>query len=164
VKLSDFDIDFIKFNNETDVFDFKLNDLFFGLKENSLYQKCNLQATVNCEKKESTIKVAYVISGTVSTECERCLEDIEIEINPVAEEVLRLTSNPELLATEHYLSASHQVYNVYDTLYEQICIAMPLRKICKNSITKKKCELNYTNSEGEKPADDRWDKLKNLIK
>ncbi len=164
MKLSNFDIDFIKFNNETDVFDFKLNNLFFGLKENSLYNNCDLLVKVNCEKKEGTIKLNYTINGIVYTECERCLEDIEIEINPTTEEVIRLTSNPDLLATEHYLSASHQVYNVYDTIYEQICIAMPLRKICKNSITKKKCELTYTNSEDDKPADDRWDKLKNLIK
>lgn len=164
MKLSDFDIDFIKFNNEIDVFDFKLNDKFFGLKENSLYNRCNLLTMVNCEKKESTIKVTYTIAGTVATQCERCLEDIDIEINSSAEEILKLTSNPELLATEYYLSASHQVYNVYDTIYEQICVAMPLRKICKNSITKKKCEITYTNSDADKPVDDRWNKLKNLIK
>ena len=164
MKLSDFDIDFIKFNNEKDVFDFKINDLFFGLKENSLYENCNLLATVNCEKKESTIKVNYAITGTVATQCERCLEDINIEIDSTTEEVLKLTGNPELLALEDYLSAAHQVYNVYDSIYEQICIAMPLRKICKNSLTKKKCEITYTNPDADKPADDRWDKLKSLIK
>ncbi|MEY2923696.1 MAG: hypothetical protein RLZZ337_236 [Bacteroidota bacterium] len=164
MKLSDFDIDFIKFNNETDVFDFKLNDLFFGLKENSLFEKCDLQVTVNCEKKESTVKIVYSITGTVSTQCERCLEDIQIEINPTTEEVLKITSNTELLATEYYLSATHQVYNIYDSLYEQICVAMPLRKICKNSLTKKKCEITYTNTETDTPVDARWDKLKSLIK
>ena len=55
MKLSEFDIDFNKFKNEKDFFSFKLNDAFFELKENSLYQHGDFNIDIQCEKFEDTI-------------------------------------------------------------------------------------------------------------
>jgi uncharacterized protein len=164
VKLSYFDIDFIKFKNEKDAFTLELKDTFFGLKEKSLYNSGNLLVTIDCEKKDSTINLNYHIAGYLNTKCERCLKAIKIDLDATNLEVLKLTGNEELLQEENYISANHQVYSTYDSIYELICLNMPTRKLCENSQAKNQCELNYQAPKEEKPIDDRWEVLKKLIK
>jgi len=164
MKLSDFDIDFIKFKNEKDSFNYKLNDTFFGLKESSLYQSCEIDSTVHCTRNENNISLQFELKGHLNSQCERCLRDIKIEVDSERDEVLRLTSNDDLLKEENYISINNQVYNVYDSLYEQICLSLPSRKICENSTIQKACEIDHPAAEVKEEVDERWAELKKLIK
>ena len=165
MKLSDFNIDFIKFKNEKDSFHFKINDTFFGLKDNSLYQSGEIDVAVHCERNEGNITLQYEFMGFMNSQCERCLEEIHIEIKDERNEILRLTSNDELLKEENYLSVNHQAYTVYDSLYEQICLSMPTRQICEMSQTQKTCKIDHpTTEKNENKVDERWAELKKLIK
>ncbi len=165
MKLNDFDIEFIKFKNETHTFSYNLNNTFFGLKANSLYQDCDIDVQVLCKRNESNISLDFVLKGYVDSTCERCLDSIKIEIDTTRNEVLRLTSNEELLKEESYISINHQVYNTYDSIYEQICLTMPTRKICKLSLNQKECEIDHQETAQNKDVvDDRWAELKKLIK
>jgi len=165
MKLSEFDIDFNKFKNEKDFFSFKLNDAFFELKENSLYQHGDFNIDIQCEKFEDTIILDYTFKGNIKSHCERCLKKIKIHINTFRQDVLKLTLNNDLLNEENYLSVNHPVYSVYDSIYEQICLDMPTRLICENSEIQKKCTIEHLDTKPtEKRVDDRWAELKKLIK
>ncbi len=164
MKLSDFDIEFIKFKNEKDTVRFKINNTFFQLKENSLYDKCDINVEIECTKNDSTLTLDYKLNGYVETQCERCLTDIKLSANGHRNEVLKLTSNEELLQEENYLSVNHQVYSTYDSIYEQICLNLPFRLICENSISNNKCEIAHPAAAETKAVDDRWAELKKLIK
>ena len=162
--LSDFDINFNKFKNEQDTIEYQIEDTFFKLKEGSLYDQCDIAVRIVCCKKDSTITLNYSLNGSLSSSCERCLKDIEIEINTQFEYPLKLTNNETLLQEEHYLSASHQIYNTYDSLYEHICMSVPFRKICSNSLNKTECKIIHQETTSEKMVDERWAELKKLIK
>jgi uncharacterized metal-binding protein YceD (DUF177 family) len=165
MKLSEFDIDFIKFKNEKDQFHYKLNNEFFGLKENSLYHSGDIDVAIVCERNENTISVDYTFDGFVAAECERCLDDIKLEVTIAYNELIKLTPNESLLAEENYISINHPVYNVYDTLYEQICLSIPLRRICENSTKNQECKIDHlSTSSDEHVEDERWAQLKKLIK
>ena len=165
MKLSEFDIDFNKFKNEKDFFSFKLNDAFFELKENSLYQHGDFNIDIQCEKFEDTIILDYTFKGNIKSHCERCLKKIKIHINTFRQDVLKLTLNNDLLNEENYLSVNHPVYSVYDSIYEQICLDIPTRLICENSEIQKKCTIEHLDTKLiEKRVDDRWAELKKLIK
>ena len=164
MKLTEFNIDFIKFKNETDTFALKLDDSFFTLKENSLYHACALDVNIECTKRDNTIKLNYSISGQVSTSCERCLETIAIPLQAEGLDALRLTGDEELLNNENYLSIHHQVFSTYDSIYEIICLNMPTRKVCETSLKNKACTIDYASNEIEQTTDPRWDELKKLIK
>ena len=164
MKLSDFNIEFIKFKNETDTFHYKINDLFFGLKDNSLFESGDIDISVTCTRNESNITLDYHFAGHIATACDRCLSDIKIAIEADRNEVLRLTANEDLLQEENYISVNYQVYNVYDSIYEQICLEMPVRKICKVSETKKECKIDHPETTTEDVVDERWAELKKLIK
>lgn len=164
MKLSDFDIDFIKFKNEKYTFVLKLDDTFFSLKENSLYQFCDIDVTVDCEKNDNTINLTYTLDGHVNTQCERCLKDISLKVKAQTLEPLKMTPNQELLQNESYISIHQQVYSIYDSLYEQICLNLPLRQICETSITNEPCEIDHPSAEKDDKIDERWAELKKLIK
>ncbi|MBT6236133.1 DUF177 domain-containing protein [Bacteroidia bacterium] len=164
MKLSDFDIEFIKFKNEKDTFTFKLNDTFFQLKENSLYDRCDIDAKIDCLKNDNTLVLDYTLIGTVFSSCERCLSEIKLLLDSTRNEVLKLTSNEDLLQEENYLSVNNQVYSTYDSLYEEICLSMPTRLICENSLTNKQCEIDHSETADEDVVDERWSELKKLIK
>jgi len=53
---------------------------------------------------------------------------------------------------------------VYDSLYEQICLSLPSRKICENSTIQKACEIDHPAAEVKEEVDERWVELKKLIK
>jgi uncharacterized metal-binding protein YceD (DUF177 family) len=164
MKLSDFDINFNKFKNEQDTVEYQLGDTFFDLKEGSLYRNCDVAVMVVCTKKDSTVTLKYSVTGSISSECERCLTTIKIEINSEFEYPLKLTTNEVLLKEENYISANHQIYNTYDSLYEYICMSIPTRKICENSVSKKECEILHPDATEEEVVDERWAELKKLIK
>jgi uncharacterized metal-binding protein YceD (DUF177 family) len=164
MKLSNFDIDFIKFKNEKDIVCFKIDDTFFLLKENSLYNHGDIDIKIQCEKSDGTITLNYKLNGHIASRCERCLLPIKIDVNSDRNEVLKLTLNDELLQEENYLSVNHQVYSAYDSIYEQICLSMPTRLICENSISNKPCEIDHPETTEENVVDDRWSELKKLIK
>lgn len=164
MKLSDFDVEFIKFKNEKDIVRFTIDDTFFLLKENSLYDQCDIDIEIQCEKNDSTLTLDYKLNGHVGAQCERCLKDIKISASGPRNEVLKLTSDEDLLQEENYLSVNHQVYSTYDSIYEQICLNLPFRLICENSIGNNKCEIAHPEATKSAVVDDRWAELKKLIK
>lgn len=165
MKLSEFEIDFNKFKNEKDTFNFKLTDAFFELKEKSLYQNGNFNVDIECEKFEDTITLDYSFDGFINSQCDRCLNPIKIRVNTSRQDILKLTLNSNLLNEENYLSVNHPVYSVYDSIYEQICLDIPTRLICENSEIQKKCIIKHLNSnESNDEVDERWAELKKLIK
>jgi uncharacterized metal-binding protein YceD (DUF177 family) len=104
------------------------------------------------------------MNGSISSDCERCLTKIKIEINSEFEYPLKLTTNEVLLLEENYISANHQIYNTYDSLYEYICMSIPIRKICENSVSETECEIIHPETTEEEVVDERWAELKKLIK
>lgn len=164
MKLSDFDIDFIKFKNEKDTVRFKVDDTFFQLKENSLYDRGEIDIEIQCEKNESTLTLDYKLDGYVNSQCERCLEDIKMSVASERNEVLKLTLDDELLKEENYLNVNHQIYPAYDSIYEQICLSMPSRLICENSTKNKECKIDHPETTADDVVDERWAELKKLIK
>lgn len=164
MELRDFDINFLKFKNPQESFTYQINDAFFTLKEHSLYSKCALDVEVGCTKVDNTVTLNFAIKGLVGVDCDRCLEAINLSVEAKYTEVLKLTDNLDLRDEDNYIDAGHQIYNVYDTIYEQICLAMPLQKLCENSTKNVECSITYEQDNPSEIIDDRWSELKKLIK
>ena len=163
MKLSDFDINFEKFKNESDVFHFDLDHTFFALKENSLYNEGVFKVDVHCTRNENNVTLKYQISGHLCTVCDRCLKSIQIPVETLWNENLKFTSNEQLLEEEAYLSAQRPVYSVYDSIYETICLSLPSKLLCKFSSTNKTCKIkHYSSQESTDDVDHRWEALKKL--
>ena len=161
MELRDFNIDFIKFRNESHNFEFHLDRTFFTLKENSLYQDGEIDLQCKATKHETTVQLDYKIKGFVRSECERCLDPIKLPIDSEFTNVYKLTLNKEKFGEDNYLSANDQIVNIYDEVYEHIVLSMPSRLICENGIEDKECTIDLADDD-EKEIDPRWEELKKL--
>ena len=161
-KLEDFEIDLNFSINESFQCSYKLTDSFFTLKENSLYDKADVNVDLTCTRRETNLELQFNFTGFVIVDCERCLKPVRMDVTSSYMDIKTYTSDSELLALENYLSDDQNKLSIYDSMYEQICIAMPQRLICENSISDSQCELHFDSD--QKPAvDPRWNELKKLI-
>lgn len=163
MKLEDFHIDLNKYQNDSFQFQLKLDDTFFGLKENSLFNNCDIDLQVNCSRMLSTVSVQCQLKGVVYTNCDRCLEPIGLRVELEFSEAFKLTQDKELLLEDNYISDTNPVLDIYDLIYEHICLQLPNRLICENSTDPKECEIP-SEQQVEKQVDPRWAELKKLIK
>lgn len=152
-------------------FEYTVNDAFFNGFEYSLVKKANLVCQVELERQETMLILNFHISGTIDTNCDRCLaqypQPVDIHEQQVArfseeepgedEEIITLTKN------------DHEI-NIAGLIYEYINVALPFITVCDNEGETPYCDkemldsLNKltANAEQNEAADPRWDALKKI--
>ncbi|HAL81141.1 MAG TPA: hypothetical protein DCO83_02020 [Mucilaginibacter sp.] len=152
-------------------FEYTVNDAFFNGFEYSLVKKANLVCQVELERQETMLILNFHISGTIDTNCDRCLaqypQPVDIHERQVArfseeepgedEEIITLTKN------------DHEI-NIAGLIYEYINVALPFITVCDNEGETPYCDkemldsLNKltANTEQNEAADPRWDALKKI--
>lgn len=119
------------------------------------------------------MNLTFRFSGMVQTNCDICLDPVELPIEGTDQFVVKITETPKESDGEIlYLGPNESSFNVYDNIYELICTCIPMTKSCKDSAGgNKNCnpemlkflsESKDENANIENPTDPRWDKLKNI--
>jgi uncharacterized metal-binding protein YceD (DUF177 family) len=154
-------------------FDFEIDKSFFDAFEHSLVKDGALKATVELDKQETMLILAFHIWGTIKLNCDKCLSDFDqpIELNErqivkFAEEVEDEVDDLEIMV----LPRKETAVDVSELIYEFITVAVPFINKCEqagqncdeqmlNTLNK----LSAANEEQEKQNDDpRWEALKKL--
>ncbi|ASU32657.1 YceD family protein [Mucilaginibacter xinganensis] len=152
-------------------FEYIVDDAFFDAFEYSLVKKADLNCRVELEKQETMIILDFQITGTIDSNCDRCLaqypQPVDIHEQQVAkfseeeigddEEIIILTKN------------DHEI-NIAGLIYEYINVALPFITVCDNEGNYPYCDkemldsLNKlsANTEKDEQADPRWDALKKI--
>ena len=102
------------------------NAFFSGLEQDEILGgqcKANVELTV----REASTTVHLHITGTVKVTCDRCLDPMEIVLEPIEDEVL-LKLAPEDGEDDEaiYVAESKPVYNLGWLLYEMIAVSLPV--------------------------------------
>ncbi len=171
--LANYSIEFVKLKLGHNNFDYKISDAFFSLKENSLFQQGSVNVHLNIDRKERLINLDFKVDGIVKSECDVCLDSLDLTVNGAETIVIKISDEPKESDGEIiYLSPNDLSINVYDYIYEIICTCIPMVKTCENNANKvKACNaemLNFLsasseeNSNIEPQTDPRWDKLKKI--
>jgi uncharacterized metal-binding protein YceD (DUF177 family) len=154
-------------------FEFEVTDAFFDEFEYSLVKKANLKCQVELEKQETMIILNFRITGTIDTNCDRCLapypQYVDVREQQVAKfseeaidddgEIIILTKN------------DHEI-DVSGLIYEYINVALPLITVCVDEGKTPYCDKEMLESlnkltastEQNEQVDPRWEALKNLNK
>lgn len=171
--LKNYNIDFVKLKLGQHNFDYEIDDSFFSIKENSLIEQGKVNVHLLIDKKERLMNLYFKVEGIIRTECDKCLDTIDLPVKGVESIVIKIVEEPKESDGEIiYLGPNDISFNVYDYIYEIICTSIPMTKTCKDSATKSKvCNpemlkfLSESNNETiatESQTDPRWDKLKNI--
>lgn len=173
--LKDYNIEIAKLKTGHNEANFIVDHNFFNLKANSLISEGNINVHLDIIKKEGLLTFAFLFDGTISTQCDVCLDTFEMQINGKETIFFKIVDTPKESDDELvYIDENVLEINVYDYIYDIICTSLPIAKSCeKNSSTPKQCNpqmLKYiANSDDEneeikittKTIKDNFNNLKN---
>lgn len=152
-------------------FEFEVGDSFFQLFENSIVQHGNVDVLVVLDKKSNMLLLDFTLQGNVMVTCDRCLDDLELELEGFSELIVKLGDHTEeesedvimIPATEHQIDISQLIY-------EYISVMIPMRNVhpegedgkstCNPEILRE-IEKHRTHTEADE-TDPRWEMLKNI--
>ncbi len=93
--LKEYNIDFVKLKLGQHAFNFKIDNSFFKLKENSLVEQGDVDVHLLIDKKERLMNFTFTFEGIVETECNRCLDSIKIPVSGKESIVIKITEEPK---------------------------------------------------------------------
>ena len=152
-------------------FVFEVNDEFFEKFENSIVQKATADVLVTLEKEDTMLMLDFTIEGTVTLPCDRCLEEMNVEIEGYNELIVKFGDTPEEESDDVIVipNKAHEL-DLSQFIYEFISMLIPLRNVHpddENGIGTCNPEAlknleKYKIHEEEKPVDPRWEALKKI--
>ena len=123
-------IPFIGLKTGSHVFEYDLTDAFFEGIEDSIIHRGNVHVRLDLEKKETMLVGIYYVEGSVTTECDRCTDPIEVEVEGEYQIVYKIgggdVSDDEAVVV---LEKDAFEVDIEMNLYELVAVSLPLRKI-----------------------------------
>lgn len=168
-ELRPYDIHIYKLTNGVHEFDFKIDQTFFALFENSLIEKGEVGVHVTLDKTDRMIQTQFHFEGSIQLVCDRSLEIFdwplrfdELMIYKFGEESKELSEDVAIIPKET------QTLNVAHMIHEYLCLGIPMKKLhpkFENGDLAEGGEVIFSSERKSKEAkvsDPRWDALKKL--
>lgn len=154
--------------------DFALDNNFFANIDGEEFQKGTVRAQVTVKKNHELFDFTFALNGTVIVPCDRCLDDLEIDVE--TENNLRVKLGETYADEGDIVVVPEQegCINIAWYLYEFIALALPMKRVhapgkCNREMTgklkKHGCsddEDNFDNEPDVRGMDPRWESLKNI--
>lgn len=168
-KLLEYKIEYLGLKTGLHKWNFKVDDLFFACFEYSEYKQGNINVDVVLDKQERMLVFDFNIKGFVNTLCDRCLEELNIDIDGNKRLVFKFGDSYIEETDEIIIIPEKKNFiDLSSFILEFITLMVPLRKVhlddehgkslCNPQVLEK---LNHHIS--EQSIDPRWDKLKDLL-
>lgn len=153
-------------------FDFAIDGLMFADSESTRITDACLIAVADVEKSATWIKITCNIKGTVSAECDRCLEEVKLPIDTDAKLLVKFVRTEEETDDDEVLilEPNESELDLKQFFYDYVCLSLPIKIVhdendCnpevleKLNLTAKKAKTTKKESEKENP----FSKLKDLL-
>jgi len=159
--LQEYIVSFKNLKQGTWSFTFKVDNSFFEEFECTEFEKADFKVDLQLVKQSSMMILNFKFKGNIVVPCDRCLDEVEIEV--VGQDKLIVKYGPETEEeTEEILvvSENENEINVANHIYEFIKINIPQRKVHEEGNCNEKVirELGKV----EIKIDPRWADLKKL--
>ena len=151
--------------------EFELDNAFFADIDGEEFQKGAVKAKVTVKKSRDIFDFSFEMAGTVVVPCDRCLDDLEIEVDTESTLRVKLGDSYADEGDIVIVPENEGDLNIAWYLYEFIVLALPMKRVhapgkCNHEMTGKlkrhsavadDCEENE-----EAQIDPRWAGLKDL--
>ncbi len=177
--LDSYKIDFRQLGTGSVEYRFELDDAFFEAVEATLVKSG--KATVDLKVKETagSFRLAFAIRGVVQVSCDRCLDDMDVEIDTGQELTVKLGESYSEEDDLIVLPEDEPLLNVAWNVYEFVALAVPMVHVHEDGQCNEEMmhalerHLVTENQEDGYPAgeqtesgdstDPRWDELKKIL-
>lgn len=151
-------------------FDFQIDRSFFEHFEESPIQEGNLDLQLYFEKRPDHSVFTFDFAGTIRTECDRCLESINLPLKGSEQLIVKFADQEDEDAEVIYITRETRLINVAKYAYEFICLGIPMIKgyDCENEDPKPCNEEMLKNVFKEEDIEEKtnpaWEALKKFKK
>lgn len=154
--------------------EFLLDNAFFANIDGEEFQKGTVKAVVTARKNRDVFDFAFALTGTVVVPCDRCLDDLEVEV--ATENTLRVKLGTDYTDDGDVVVVPEQDgdLNIAWYLYEFIVLALPMKRVhlpgkCNRDMAGKLKKHSHgevgdeeNNEDVAVAIDPRWEALKNI--
>lgn len=148
-------------------FTHKVDSSLFEAQGVSDFDNVDCTVIVHLEKQERLLNLDFEIDGHVKTLCDRCGEDLQIELSTESNLVVRFAEESDFTDDEViFLNENESSLDLGQFMYEYIMVGMPTRRVHDEG----KCDpevLRYLEEapeeeikEEDNELDPRWEALK----
>ncbi|MCQ2064803.1 MAG: DUF177 domain-containing protein [Bacteroidaceae bacterium] len=147
-------------------------DEFFAIVEGEEVQKGKVNVDLTVTKASGSYVLSFSLNGFVIVTCDRCLDDMTLDIDTTGELKVRLGADFGEEGDVIIVPESDGSVNVAWYIYEFIALAIPIKHVhapgkCNKGMMEKLDEYSSPDdpdaaADGNQAGDSRWDELKNM--
>lgn len=132
----EYEIAFVGLKPGLHEFNYEVEDKFF-VDRQADFTNCHAKIKLTLEKHTSFLMLKFEVGGTMDVGCDRCGNDLTIDLWDEFNMIVKLAEDPDKMNEEeddpdiYYISRTESHINVADWLYEFICLSLPMQKMCK---------------------------------
>lgn len=132
----EFEIAFVGLKPGIHEYDYVITDKFFEAYQQQDFRNCNATVKLNLDKKTGFMLLKFEIGGTLETNCDRCGNNLKIDLWDEFNIVVKMVEEPELMNDQeedpdvYFISRTESHIDVADWIYEFINLSIPMQKIC----------------------------------
>ncbi len=135
----EFDIAFVGLKPGFHHFEYQVDDKFFADYKETDFENCYATVKVTLEKNTSFMMLKFEIGGNVTVICDRCGNNLPIELWDEFNLVIKQVENPEEMnETEEdpdifYISRNESHLHMADWIYEFVMLSIPMQRMCSEA-------------------------------
>lgn len=135
----EFEIAFVGLKPGVHSFEYEINDRFFEEFGSQDFTHCAAKVNLQLEKSSSFMLLKFEIGGTVEVLCDRCGNNLPLELWDEFEMLVKMTDEPDVMNEEEenpdvfYISRTESHLHLKNWIYEFINLSIPMHKMCKES-------------------------------
>jgi uncharacterized protein len=144
-----FSIPFQGLKNGVHHFEYQIGSSFFKNFEDSAINVSSFFVKLNLEREINMIVLNFEFEGTMSTECDRCLEQIDMPMKGTQRLVVKFSEEEQEEEDNDedivYIHPKAETLNVAEYVYELVHLGLPFRRIkpeCDKNL--KGCPTNWS--------------------
>jgi len=165
-------IRFTELNEETETFEFLLEDTFFAMFESNTWENGKVKASVLAGKRPDGINLDIRLEGRLIVACDRCLENFSLAVESSQQLFVKFgQEEKELDDNVLMISRDDNLLDLSAVFYDYLVLAIPVQKFHpENEKGELTCDQEMIKmldkhilSEEKTETDPRWDDLKKLL-
>lgn len=173
-RLDKYNVDLKGLKETSGSYQWTVDQEFFAIVEGEEVQKGKVNVDLTVTKASGLYKLEFSVAGTVIVTCDRCLDDMSLDIENTGE--LKVKLGPDFADDGDVVVVPEDkgIVNVAWYIYEFIALAIPIKHVhapgkCNKGMMEKLDEHAAQEGEDGEPVEDagatdpRWDELKNII-
>jgi len=135
----EFEIAFVGLKSGTHEFLYEIDDRFFEEFGQQDFKNCKANVKLELERNTGFMMLKFEVGGTIDVNCDRCGNDLPLELWDEFELLVKLTEEPDKMNEEEespdvfFIARTESHLQVKNWIYEFINLSIPMQKMCKES-------------------------------